>query len=262
MMAMVGTFGGWILRSFGSFFSFWFLGWQGVWATFRQLVSFRLRWEPLVTELYAGGVQSLPVIAVGLLFLSLMLITEFSFHMKLVLRQDSLVPAFSTLLMVRELGPVVTALLLTSRIGAGMAAELATQKATEQIDALRLLSLDPVEFLVPPRWLGSVFATLSLTLVALGVAILGGAALASVSLGYGVQEFFNSMFVFARLSDLLGCALKAVVFGSILPWVAIHHGLRSKPGSSGVGDAATGAVVQGSVLIIAADFILTWWLYS
>jgi phospholipid/cholesterol/gamma-HCH transport system permease protein len=259
---VVEAFGSLVTKQFGGAGAFVRTSLEGASALVRQTLGLKLRREPLFRELYSASVQSLPVIGVGLLFLSLMLITEFSFHMKLVLRQDSLVPAFSTLLMVRELGPVVTALLLTSRVGAGMAAEIATQKATEQLDALRLLSLDPVEFLVPPRWIASVFATLSLTLVALAIGILGGACLAALVLGYGVQEFFNTMFVFARLSDLFGCALKAVVFGSILPLVAVHHGLRSKPGSSGVGDAATGAVVQGSVLIIIADFVLTYWLYG
>jgi len=258
MTAVVGALGGWILAVAARTTAFAALTAESAVA----LLRLRLRREALVQQLYSAAVQSLPIVVVGLLFLSLMLITEFSFHMKLVLRQDSLVPAFSTLLMLRELGPVVTGLLLMSRVGAAMSAEIATQKATEQIDSLRLLSLDPVEFLVPPRWIACVFAMVALTLVALGVGILGGAALASVSLGYGVREFFNTMFVFARLSDLGGCALKGIVFGSILPLVAVHHGLQSKPGSSGVGDAATGAVVQGSVWIIVADFVLTWWLYS
>lgn len=242
--------------------AFFRLGWESAGALASQLVRFRLRREIVGEQLYACAVQSLPVVVVGLLFLSLMLITEFSFHMKLVLRQDSLVPAFSTLLMIRELGPAVTGLLLTSRIGAGMAAEIATMKATDQLDALRLLSIDPVEFLVPPRWIASVFACVALTVVALAVGILGGAALSALSLGYGVREFFNTMFVFARLTDLYGCLLKALVFGSIIPLVAAHFGFKSRPGSAGVGDAATGAVVQSSVAIIAADFLLTYWLYS
>src|SRR5690606_8011595 len=95
-------------------------------ATFRQLVTREIRYRVYRDQFYQTAVQSTPVVLLSLTFVSMMLITEFSFHMKLVLRQDSLVPAFSTVLMLRELGPVVTCLLLTSRVGAGMAAELAS----------------------------------------------------------------------------------------------------------------------------------------
>lgn len=236
------------------------LGVESVWAVVSQIARGRFRFEETLTQMHVAAVQTLPVVSVGLLFLSLMLITEFSFHMKLVLRQDSLVPAFSTVLLLRELGPVVTALLIASRVGAGTAAEIATMKATEQIDALRLMAIDPVEFLVPARWIATVFSTVSLTLIALGVGILGGAVLSAFQLGYGVGEFFNTMFVFARLSDLAGCGLKAAAFGTLIPLMAVHQGLRSQPGSQGVGDAATGAVVAASVGIIATDFLITLFL--
>src|SRR5262245_42596495 len=149
-----------------------------------------------------------------------MLILEFSFHMKLVLRQDSLVPAFSTVLMLRELGPVVTCLLLTSRVGAGIAAEIGSMKVTEQLDALRLLSIDPVEYLTVPRWIACVFAALTLSVVSLGVAMLGGASIAAVQLGYSVGQYFNTMFIFTRYTDFYSCLAKAAVFGSIIPLIA------------------------------------------
>lgn len=235
---------------------------ESSWAIVRQLCTIRFRFRETVDQCYAIGVQSLPVIAFSLTFLSLMVVTEFSFHMKLVLRQDSLVPSFSTVLMVRELGPTVAALLLTSRIGAGIAAEIGTMRVTEQLDTLRLLAIDPVEYLAVPRWCATVFASVTLSIVSLAVAILGGAFLASARLGYSHDEFLNTMFTFTRISDFNACLIKAVVFGTIIPMVAVHHGFRCRPGSRGVGDAATSAVVQGSVLIITADFIVTYLLYA
>ena len=227
-----------------------------------SVVLFRFRWTQTLDQVYAVGVQSLPVVAFSVTFVSLMLILEFSFHMRMVLQQDSLVPAFSTLLMIRELGPVVTCLLLTSRVGAGIGAELGAMKTSDQIDALQLLSVDPVEFLVVPRWVASVVACVCLSIIAVAIACVGGAWIASVKLGYEPSEFFNTMFVFARFKDGAACLVKAAVFGTILPLVASYHGLRCEPGSEGVGNAATAAVVQGSILIIIADFVVTYLFYT
>jgi phospholipid/cholesterol/gamma-HCH transport system permease protein len=227
-----------------------------------SLFRFRFRGRATLLQMYLLGVESVPVVAFALLFTSLMLIVEFSFHMKLVLRQDSLVPAFSTVLMVRELGPVVTALLLASRVGAGIAAEVGTMKLTEQLDALRLLSLDPVEYLAVPRWIGCVFATVSLSMVALGVAVLGGAFIASVQLHHPTSVFFNSMFLFTHVDDFKATFLKSIVFGTVIPMTAMFHGFRCRPGAGGVGDAATSAVVSASMLILFSDFVLTYLLYA
>jgi phospholipid/cholesterol/gamma-HCH transport system permease protein len=191
-----------------------------------------------------------------------MMVLEFSYHMKLVLRQDSLVPAFSTVLMLRELGPTVTGLLLTSRVGAGIAAEIGSMKVTDQIDALKLLGLSPVEFLTIPRWFGCVFAAVSLSIVAQGAAIVIGSSIAAASLHYPVRQYFNLMLVFTRFQDLTGCLIKAAVFGTIIPIVASHHGFHCRHGSEGVGNAATASVVQASMLIIIADFVLTYLLYA
>ncbi len=229
---------------------------------FRQVLLFRFRFRETIDQIFTIGVQSLPVVAFSLTFIALMMILEFSFHMKMVLQQDSLVPAFATLLMLRELGPVVTCLLLTSRIGAGIGAELGSMKVSEQMDALQLLSLDPIEYLVVPRWVACVISCVCLSVIAVAIAILGGAWIASVKLGYTASEFFNTMFVFARFKDGTACLIKASVFGTILPIVASFHGFRCRPGSEGVGNAATSAVVQGSILIIIADFVVTYILYT
>jgi phospholipid/cholesterol/gamma-HCH transport system permease protein len=231
-------------------------------ALFSQLVFFRFRFRETMNQMYLVGVQSLPVIVFSITFISVMLITEFSFHMKLVLRQDSLVPAFATILLVRELGPVLTCLLLTSRVGAGIAAEIGTMKVTEQLDALRLLSLDPVEFLTLPRWMACVFGAAALSVVALAVAIIGAAFLSSLLLRNPVAMYFQSMFLFTRFSDVMQCIIKAGVFGSIIPLVSCYHGFQCRQGSAGVGNASTSAVVQSSVMILVADFVLTYLYYA
>ncbi len=212
--------------------------------------------------MYALGVQSVPVVAFALTFLSFMLVAELSFHMKLILQQDSLVPGFTSVLLARELGPVVTCLLLTSRIGAGIAAEVGSMVVTDQIDALTLLSVDPIEYLLLPRWAGCLFAAVTLSVLALAVALVGSAVVSSVALGWNLAQFFHTMFVFTRFGDVLACVAKAAVFGTILPMVAMANGLRCRGGSQGVGEAATGAVVQGSIAVILADFVMTYLFYA
>lgn len=227
-----------------------------------KLLTLQFRMRESIVQTYNIAVQSLPIIVFCLTFLSLMLILEFSFHMKLVLRQDSLVPAFSTVLMLRELGPVMTCLLLTSRVGAGIAAEIGSMKVTEQLDALELLSIDPIEYLTIPRWVGCVVAGICLSVVSIAVSIVAGASLAWASLGYSAAQFYSTMFTFARFEDVTACMIKGAVFGSIIPIAASHHGFRCTFGSEGVGNAATKAVVHATMLIIIADFVLTYLLYA
>lgn len=217
---------------------------------------FRFRPRETVEQCFVMAVESLPVIALSMTITSVLLVTEFSFHMKLVLRQDSLVPAFASLFLVRELGAVLTAFLLVSRVGAGMAAELAIMRLTEQIEALESLGIDPVDYLILPRFLASLIAAVSLTILSIGLALVGSAYIGSQALGYLPSEFFNTMFTFMHTSDFLICIIKAVVFGSIIPLCAAFHGLRSELSSKGVGNAATQTVVHAFVIIILFDFIL------
>lgn len=259
---VIPSIGNYTIRVFSSVLDFLRLVSETLFLLARQTVKFRLRGKEIIEQLFCIGVQSLPVVGFSLLFITLMLLTEFSFHVKLVLRQDSLVPAFSTVLMIRELGPVITSLLLASRVGAAIAAEVGTMKITEQLDALKLLAIHPIEFLVLPRWIACIVGTVSLSLIALGIGVGGGALMASGLLGSSKEQFLNTMFVFVRYSDIWGCVIKAAVFGSLIPLIASWHGFHCRFGSQGVGNAATAAVVHSSVLIIVADFVLTYLLYA
>ncbi len=227
-----------------------------------QMTSFRFRWQETVEQCYQMAVRSLPVVAFSLAFVGLMQTLEFSYHMKVLIRQDSLVPAFSTLLMLREMGPVVGCLLLCSRVGSAIAAEIATMKITEQLDALNIFSIDSIDYLVIPRLIGCVFAAVSLSILSVSVALTFGAFIASYQLHYPMGQYFNSMFVFVRGADLGICLVKATAFGTVIPIIASFQGFHSKPGAQGVGEATTKAVVQGSMLIVILDFFLTYVLYA
>ena len=222
----------------------------------------KVRPQETLNQMYSLGVQSVPIIFISLGFVGLMMILELAFHMRLVLKHDALVPAFSAVLMVRELGPVITCLLLTSRIGAGIAAEIGSMKVTDQLDALQMLSIDLVDYLVIPRWFGSVFAAVTLTVISIAVALWGGALLAIQKLGTSSGEYFNTVFFFVKFPDVLRCLVKASVFGTLIPIIASYQGFHCGTGSAAVGEAATQAVVRTSLAIIVADFVLTYLFYA
>lgn len=202
--------------------------------------------------------ESLPIIILCVSFAAVVTILEASFHMKLVIQNDSMVPGFASLLILRELGAVVTALLLTARVGAGIAAEVGIMKVTEQVDALKMLGIDPIRFLVVPRLLGCVIGTVMLTVVA-NLVCLGCAILASDhQLGYSPAMFISGMRIFVKFQDLFLAMIKGAVFGAVIPLVSCHFGFFCKPGAVGVGQATTNSVVVSSVAIIVLDFVLSY----
>ena len=153
---MITSIGKFAIESFAGTIGLLFLFCETFVGIVGQALQFRLRFREIISQTHAIAVESLSIIVVSIVFISLMLVLEFSYHMKLVLRHDSLVPAFSTVLMLRELGPVMACLILGSRVGAGIAAEVGTMRVTDQIDALKLLSIDPIEYLVVPRFKESI----------------------------------------------------------------------------------------------------------
>jgi len=167
---------------------------------------------------------------------------------------------------VRELGPVLTALMVSGRAGSGIAAELGAMRVTEQIDALQTMGVDPVRKLVVPRFLACLIALPLLTIVTDTVAILGGLLISVVKLGLTPDLYMQSVyetlaqtgFVFRYVPiDFVMGMVKPVFFGAIIALTACHFGMRTEGGTEGVGRAATGSVVASSILILATDYFLT-----
>jgi phospholipid/cholesterol/gamma-HCH transport system permease protein len=209
-------------------------------------------------QLYVFGNQSLGIVVFCVTFMGVILITEYSFHMKLVIGNDSMVPSFAMIMLTRELAPIVTALLLTSRMGASIAAELAAMKNTEELDAYRLLGLDIIETYVAPRTLASALSTWTLTSIALAISILGAWFSAVVFLNFSSGPFFSTLLVFSNASDFILMSIKAFVFGIIIPPISAHYAFKAQQGASGVGHAATHAVVTNSISIIILNFVITY----
>ena len=194
----------------------------------------------IITGLFTGGVLALQ--------------TYYGFKM---FSAESLVGATVGLSMTRELGPVLTSLMVTGRAGSAMAAEIGTMRVTEQIDALSVLAVNPVEYLFVPRVIAGVIMLPILTAISDFLGILGGYFVGVVLLGISSGAFINKLIQYVDLSDLYNGLIKAACFGLILTFVGCYKGYTTYGGAEGVGRATTQAVVMASAMILIADYFLT-----
>ncbi len=160
------------------------------------------------------------------------------------------------LTLVRELGPVLTGLMVAGRVGAGIASEIGSMKVTEQIDALETLHVDPIKFLIIPKILATVVALPCLTLLAVTFGIMGGYLVSIKILCVNGQQFLQSIREYLSFYDLFGCLVKAVVFGALISGIATYNGYYCHGGAKGVGCITTQTVVRSSILIIIANYFL------
>ncbi len=159
--------------------------------------------------------------------------------------------------MARELGPVITGLMVTGRAGSAIAAEIGTMRITEQIDALQTLAINPIQYLVIPRMIAGVIVLPFLTVFATMFGILGGYFIATNGLGLNGEQFINGIKKYLEFSDITSGLIKAAWFGFILTWVGCFKGYVASGGARGVGIATTQSVVMGSILLILANYFLT-----
>jgi phospholipid/cholesterol/gamma-HCH transport system permease protein len=159
---------------------------------------------------------------------------------------------------VRELGPVLTALLVTGRAGSAMAAEIASMVTTEQLDGLRMMSVDPIDFVVKPKALAMLIAMPMLNALFIVLALFGGYLVGVKLLGVDGGTYVSSMEGAINLEDdIAGTLLKSVIFGALVGMIATYRGYTSEPTSAGVSASTTGTVVTGSVAILLFDYVIT-----
>ncbi|MEQ1875008.1 MAG: ABC transporter permease [Bdellovibrionia bacterium] len=216
------------------------------------------RVRDVVHQLYFVANQSAPIIVFCVSFAAIVTIIEAAYHMKMVVSNASMVPGFAALLILRELGVVIAALLVTSRVGAGIAAEVGSMQVTEQVDALKMLGIDPVRFLVVPRFVACVLGCIVLTVFSNAVCLYGAMLVSTVKLGFTSGEFLIHMNRFVQFKDLIFALIKGAAFGAVIPVVSCFYGFRCQSGAEGVGLATTNSVVTSSVAIIFLDFVLTY----
>lgn len=216
------------------------------------------RFKDTIQQFYFVANQSVLIVCFCVTSAAAVTILESSYHMKLVIQNDSLVPGFAALLILRELGSVVMALLITSRVGAGLAAEVGSMQITEQIDALKMLGINPIRFIVVPRFVACVVAGFVLAIVANLVCLYGAMLVSTMKLGYTYGGFITAMRGFVHFQDLFFAGIKGAAFGSVIPLFSCFFGFRCKSGAEGVGLATTNSVVATSVAVIVIDFCLTY----
>ena len=201
------------------------------------------------------GVNSLPLIILTSIFTGAVSSVQAAYQFRGIVPMRYLGTTVGKAVVI-ELGPVLTALVVAGRVGASIAAELGTMKVTEQIDALETMALDPVRYLVMPRFLAGITMLPVLTIFADFVAILGGLVVAVVAVDIAPYTFLNGVKLFFRLQDLFGGLAKSVAFGGIIAIVGCFQGFRTSGGAEGVGLSTTRAVVLASILILLSDYFL------
>jgi len=226
--------------------------------TLRRAFMWPWRWSEIAHYVVQIGVGSLPIITIATAFAGLVISNEIAWHMDQALHTVSMIPGFTAQFILREVGIAIPALLLVSKVGAATTAEVGTMKVTEQIDALKLLGIDPINYLVFPRFVASVISLACLVLFASAVTIGCAIAAAVINYNFSVLEYINMLRPFVGVKDVLCAVVKGVVFGSVIPIIACGYGFRCKGGAEGVGTATTQSVVTSTIVIIVLDFILTW----
>jgi phospholipid/cholesterol/gamma-HCH transport system permease protein len=215
-----------------------------------------LRVQAFIHELWKIGVKSWFIVALSSLFIGMVLAFQSAYQMQ-KLAAEIYIASLVSLSVVREIGPVITALIVAGRVGSSIAAELGTMKVTEQIDALRTLAADPVRFLVVPRFLAMVVALPLLTLWADAIGIFGGFLIGTMRLGILPSLYWKMTILPLAYKDITSGLLKTVIFGIIICVVSCFEGFRTEGGAEGVGRSTTVAVVTSFLLIIAADNLCT-----
>jgi phospholipid/cholesterol/gamma-HCH transport system permease protein len=174
------------------------------------------------------------------------------------------VPRVVGLSIMRELGPVITCLMLAGRVGAGIAAEVGSMKVTQQIDAIRALGTDPVKRIVIPRILAMLLMTPIITTMADMIGILGGMGISYFELNLHYDFYYHEAIVVLGTSDFTLGIIKSIVFGLIIGVTGCYYGLQTEGGTQGVGNATRRSVVTCSILIAISDFVLTklFWLFE
>jgi phospholipid/cholesterol/gamma-HCH transport system permease protein len=243
-----------VLEEIGRFFSM--LGRVAIW-TVRPPYDI----AELFRQMVRVGYDSIPVVFVTTLFTGMVLALQ-TFNGFARFHAENLVGSVVALSLTRELSPVLTALMVTGRVGSAMAAELGTMRVTEQIDALTSLGTEPVQYLMVPRVSASILMMPLLVVLGDAVGIYGGYFVAVQLLGANPVAYLDNSFQYLHVrDDIVSGIIKAAVFGLIFSLIACVRGYYTAGGAEGVGRSTTRAVVSGSLSVLVVDFFLTKLLY-
>jgi phospholipid/cholesterol/gamma-HCH transport system permease protein len=225
-------------------------------AVFRACMRPRFPWRDVLVQFEALAVRSAPIVVITATFTGMVLALQTAFALARF-GAKPYVGSIVGLAIVRELGPVLAALMVGARAGAGIASELGSMRVTEQIDAIRAMGADPVQKLVLPRVAATTLGLPLLTVFAITLGIAGGMMVAEAQYGIDSNFFLQTVTSVVRASDFASGVAKTVVFGWVIGMVGCAVGLATEGGTAGVGRATTRAVVIASIVVLIADFFLT-----
>ena len=215
-----------------------------------------LRWRHILKQMEFVGVKSVAVVLLTGAFTGMVLALQTYIGFK-KLNAENLVGAIVGLSMTRELGPVLTGIMVTARAGSAMAAEIGTMRVTEQIDALYTLATNPVKYLIVPRLVAGILMLPFLTVIGDFIGVVGGYFVGVELLGINAVAYMHNTTRYVEMSDLINGLIKSAFFGLILTLIGCYKGFNTQGGAEGVGRATTGSVVLSSILIIISDYFLT-----
>ena len=250
-----------VVNSLGNLFDFLGGSVNLIYLTGRALFQPPFYFKLLVEQCYSLGVKSSSLVMITALSTGMVMSLQFGYGLERF-GGKLYVPKVVGLSIMRELGPVLTSLMIAGRVGSGIAAEIGSMKVTQQIDAIRALGMDPVKRVVIPRVLALLLMTPILTILADLVGIFGGMFISAIELNIHPDFYFHGALVSLRATDFVVGVGKTFIFGFLIAVTGCYYGLKTTGGTQGVGQATNHAVVTSSILIVIFDFVLTkvFWL--
>ncbi|MFQ5670908.1 MAG: MlaE family ABC transporter permease [Acidobacteriota bacterium] len=226
------------------------------WGTARQAIRRPWGFASLLDQLYHVGVMSVSITSIVALFTGLVIALQTSYSLRNYGGQVFMGDLMA-LSLVRELGPVLTALMIAGRVGAGITAEIGSMAVTEQVDAIRALAANPIKKLVVPRVLATTIMLPLLVILADCIGIFGGFIIAVLEIGQTPAYYLRHVIRALTLPDIASGLIKAALFGLLISLIACHRGLVVRGGAAGVGSATTRSVVSASIMVLVSDFFIT-----
>ncbi len=244
------------LRKLEYFFDYmgelFFLGISVLRSIFKRPIYLNITLE----NFYWICVQSVPIIATTALFTGMVMGLQSAFVLSKYGAKNYIGIAIP-LSMVRELGPVLTSLLVAGRVGSGITSEIGSMKVTEQIDAMRAIGIDPVKRIVTPKVIATLIALPVLTFISDLMGIVGGLIISVYEIRIGGIFYIEMAFSAMKLGDFFNGIAKSIFFAFVISLISCHQGMRAEGGTEGVGKATTATVVISSIIILVSDFFLT-----
>jgi len=221
-----------------------------------QIFTPPFRFKPIVEQMKLVGLKTLPIASIMAIFTGMVLAVQ-SYYQFRQFELEAYIGVVVGLSMARELGPVLTAVIVAGRVGSSIAAELGSMKVTEQIDALQTLAVNPIKYLIVPKFLALLTMVPILTIYTDFIGILGGYLISVTKFGIRSSLYIDKTKYFVDPVDILSGLIKAIFFGLIIALVSCYKGLNSEEGAQGVGKATTGSVVTSIILVLVTDYFLT-----